>query len=204
MSNHLPPRLTSGLDRIKSTRVRALLSIGMVFGLGAVGTLAYWTDSATLAAGTFTSGTLDIKLNGSDGTAANPASFTTSLALANMQPGNSKAAVVNVQNAGNIDFTYTATGLAGGALAPFLSFNVRVGGSVAGTGSSQTCTGGTSFFTGTLTASSQPVIAANQPLNAGANGDVCVSATLPTAEAGGQGLSTTSTFSFAAKQVGAP
>lgn len=204
MFNRLPPRLTSGVARIKSTRVRALLSIGMVFGLGAVGTLAYWTDSATLAAGTFTSGTLDIKLNGSDGTAANPANFTTSLALANMQPGNSKAAVVNVQNAGNIDFTYMATGLAGGALAPFLSFNVRVGGSVAGTGSSQTCTGGTSTFTGTLTVSSQPVIAANQPLNAGANGDVCVSATLPTAEAGGQGLSTTSTFSFAAKQVGAP
>lgn len=203
MSNHLPPRLTSGLKRIKSTRVRALLSIGMVFGLGAVGTLAYWTDSATLTGGTFTAGTLDIKL-GNPSVDNNPPAFATSLALANMQPGNSKAAVVNVQNAGSIDFTYTATGLAGGALAPFLSFNVRVGGSVSGTGNSQTCTGGTSTFTGTLTAAAQPVIAANQPLNAGANGDVCVSATLPATETGGQGLSTTSTFSFAAKQVGAP
>ena len=30
--------------------------------------------------------------------------------MTNMQPGDSKAASVSVQNAGSLDFTYTATG----------------------------------------------------------------------------------------------
>ena len=42
-------RVLSGL---RSRRTRALLSIGVVLGLGSVTTLAYWTDSATLTGGT--------------------------------------------------------------------------------------------------------------------------------------------------------
>lgn len=200
MSNHLPSRMASGLKRIKSTRVRALLSLGMVFGLGAVGTLAYWTDSAALAGGTFTAGDLDIKL-GSPGVDNSPGQFTTDFAMTNMQPGDSKAAIVTVRNSGSIGFTYTATGVtSGGALASLLSFKVVPGGALSGT---TDCTGAPSF-TGTM-ASTQNVITANRPLAGnGGNESFCVVATLPNGTTTGQNSSASATFTFNAKQVGAP
>ena len=53
------------LRGLRSRRTRALLSMGVVLGLGSVTTLAYWTDSATLTGGSFASGTIDLKLDGS-------------------------------------------------------------------------------------------------------------------------------------------
>lgn len=200
MSSQSLSCIRSMLKSLRSTRVRALLSLGIVLGFGAVGTLAYWTDSAALAGGNFTSGTLDIKLSGADN---NPAAFTTSFSATNMQPGDSKAASVIVQNAGSIDFTYTATGIAPGALGSLLVFRVVPGGSVAGSGSSMSCAGGTQTFNATMNASSN-VISANRPIAAGANEPFCVSATLPTGTTTGQGQSTTASFTFNAKQVGAP
>ena len=41
-------------------RVRALLSLGLLLGITQVGTLASWTDSATVQGGGFSSGTLDL------------------------------------------------------------------------------------------------------------------------------------------------
>ena len=78
---------------LRSRRTRALLSMGMVLGLGSVTTLAYWTDSATLTGGTFASGTIDLRLDGSDN---NPSSFSTAFAMSNLSPGQSKAVVVPV------------------------------------------------------------------------------------------------------------
>ncbi|MBD8870915.1 TasA family protein [Nocardioides donggukensis] len=192
-----PRRLLRGL---RSARTRAVLSLGIVLGLGTVSTLAYWTDTATLQGGTFTAGTLDIKLNGADN---NPAAFTSSFALANMEPGQSKAAAVNVQNAGSIDFTYTATGVAPGPLGSLLVFRVVPGGAVSGSGASMSCTGGTQTFNATMN-TAQQVISANRPVAASGSENVCVSATLPSGTTTGQGQSTTATFTFNAKQVGAP
>ena len=45
-------------------RVRATLTLGAALGLGAIGTGAYWTDEATLAARPISSGTLDLTLGG--------------------------------------------------------------------------------------------------------------------------------------------
>lgn len=200
MSSQLPSRMRSMLKSLRTTRVRAVLSLGIVLGFGAVGTLAYWTDSATLAGGTFTSGTLDIKLSGADN---NPAAFTTSFALTDMAPGNSKAAAVTVENAGSLDFTYTATGIAPGALGSLLEFRVVPGGSVTGSGTGMTCTDGTQTYNATMNASSN-VISVNRPIAAGGSESFCVSATLPTGTTTGQGESTTANFTFNAKQVGAP
>jgi predicted ribosomally synthesized peptide with SipW-like signal peptide len=185
---------------LRSVRGRAILSLGMVLGLGTVSTLAYWTDNATLAGGTFTAGTLDIKLSGVDN---NPAAFTTSFALANMQPGDAKAASVTVQNAGSLDFTYTATGIAPGALGSQLVFRVVPGGTVAGSGTSMSCSGGTQTFNATMNAS-QAVIPTDRPIASAGSESFCVTATLPSSSTTGQGTSTTATFTFNAKQVGAP
>ena len=196
MAKHSTSRLRCTARGLRSTPVRAVLSLGVVFGLGAVGTLAYWTDDATLTGGTFTAGTLDIKLSGADN---NPAAFTTDFAMSNMQPGDSKAASVSVQNAGSLDFTYTATGTAPGALNSTLVFRVVPGGTVSG----GTCTGGTETFNSTMGVDT-PVITTNRPLASGANESFCVSASIPSGATTGQGLSTTASFTFNAKQVGAP
>lgn len=198
MAKHSTSRLRQGL---RSAPVRALLSLGVVLGLGAVGTLAYWTDAATLTGGTFQAGTLDIKLGGADN---DPTAFTTSFAMSNMQPGDSKSATVAVQNAGSLDFTYTATGTATGGLASSLVFRVVPGGTSTGTA----CTGGTQTYNAALSTTATGVITANRPLaRSGQPGDsesFCVVATIPTGTTTGQGLSATAAFTFSAKQVGAP
>jgi predicted ribosomally synthesized peptide with SipW-like signal peptide len=197
--------MTSGLKRLKSTRVRALLSLGMVLGLGSVGTLAYWTDQATLTSGTFTAGNLDIKLGSpAPGVDNNPSSFSTDFAMSNMQPGDSKAAAVAVRNSGSIGFTYTATGVTSTAagIGSLLTFKVVPGGTV--NGGATDCTGGTTTFGPATMSSSQNVIATNRPLAAGATETFCVVATLPSGTTSGQGTSASATFTFNAKQVGAP
>lgn len=208
MSNHLPARKHSMLKRLRSTRVRALLSIGIVLGFGAVGTLAYWTNSATLTGGTFTAGNLDIKLGSpAPGFDDNPSEFSTgatSFAMTNMQPGSSKAATVLVRNSGSLDFTYTATGItAGGTLASLLEFKVVPSG-VINAGATD-CTG-TSSYNATMAVSPvlpalpSNVITANRPLASGASEAFCVVATLPTGTTTGQLSSATATFTFNAKQ----
>lgn len=45
-----------------SARVRAVLALGMVLGLGVVGTLAAWQDTSAVTSGTFVAGTVDLSL----------------------------------------------------------------------------------------------------------------------------------------------
>lgn len=134
------------------TRARAVLSLGMVFGLGAVGTMAYWTDDATATTGTFSVASLDLQVN--DETA-----YTEwALAGTGMMPGDTKAATLNVQNNGGVDLTYTAMiGSSGDtALAPFMAMTVRSGATL--NSGSGTCTGGTEVGSNTLQ------VGANKPL----------------------------------------
>lgn len=45
-------------------RTRAVLSLGMVLGLGAVGTMAAWSGSTTATSGMFSTGSIRLELNG--------------------------------------------------------------------------------------------------------------------------------------------
>ena len=51
---------------LRSARVRAALSLGVVATVGATGTFAYWTDSVTIAGATFTAASIDLQVNGSN------------------------------------------------------------------------------------------------------------------------------------------
>lgn len=95
-------------------RTRALLSLGVVLVLGAVGTSAFWTDTATVNAGTVTSGTMDLQLQvprsttiwevvGTGGSVTD-----TTLAVGNLAPGESQAFNLAARNVGQPTFTYTA------------------------------------------------------------------------------------------------
>ena len=139
MSDHLPSRTRSMFNRTRSTRARALLSIGIVLGFGAVGTLAAWTDQATVTGGTFTAGTLDLQVNDSQ---SNPSNFTSQLTFPNMVPGSSVAAMLAVQNKSvGAKLTYTMTGGATNTLGTALHLQVFTGGSASNSAGVGTCSG---------------------------------------------------------------
>ncbi|NKW63306.1 hypothetical protein GS937_02055 [Rhodococcus hoagii] len=46
------------------SRTRAVASLGIVLGLGAIGTLAAWSDTATATSGVFSTGSVSLTLNG--------------------------------------------------------------------------------------------------------------------------------------------
>ncbi|MET4047979.1 MULTISPECIES: TasA family protein [unclassified Rhodococcus (in: high G+C Gram-positive bacteria)] len=162
-----------------SARARAIMSIGIVLGLGAVGTLAAWSDTSVATSGQFETGTIDIKLDGVDN---NPASISTGLKKAAMLPGDAVSASFVVQNQGSVVFTYTI----GASMtdAPFGQLLVLE--AYAGT----TCTGTVLGTRTGLTTSTQPfVVSGTTPLTRpnvaakvgatpGAD-PLCISATMP-------------------------
>lgn len=204
MSKHLPPRMTSGLKRLKSTRTRAVLSLGVVLALASTGTMAYWTDSASLDGVTFTSGTLDLAVNnntggtGSDGTTvgAGGATAQTSLSMTAMTPGNTSAQLLTIKNPGTAPLKWTLAGgltgtsaaaYAGGAPGLTSALKISVysfaGAAVkSGTGNSVTCTGGTALATGVqlTTSTTGAIVSTGQPvtpaggLAAGGSVNLCV------------------------------
>lgn len=193
-------------------RTRALLSLGLLFGFGAVGTMAYWTDQGTMTGGSITSGTLDLRLNnsatlvGQGGTWNNSASFT----AANLIPGESVAFSFLVRNDGNVPFTYTATATSTGTLSPHLRFTTTHGSSTASNSGSAaagnrvgTCVGNT-VATSNVTLSGTPATVMGTPflLPAGNVRTMCIVVSLPSGTGNGaQGLTATQTFVFDAVQV---
>lgn len=178
--------------RLTRDRVRALLATGMVVGLGAVGTMAVWTDQSTATSGQFTTGTVDIKL-GSPAVENNPPAFTTDLSLANMAPGASKEAVLRVNNAGTLPFTYTlssvATNNGGGANQLGAAMQLQV---YAGATCSGTVINNPTKLDGTA-------LTAPRSLAANSNESLCFKATLPAgANTALQGQSTVATFTLTA------
>ncbi|MBY6676670.1 hypothetical protein HQ314_07050 [Rhodococcus sp. BP-332] len=91
--------------RMSSARLRALLSLGIVMGLGSVGTMAAWSDTATATSGLFTTGYVDLKLDGVDD---QPAKFTQDVKATDMIPGTTVTTPLIVSNAGTVPYLYSA------------------------------------------------------------------------------------------------
>ena len=107
------------------TRARAVLALGMVFGLGAVGTMAYWTDTATAESGLFSKGEepLILKINGEDPV------FSFGV-IPNLGRGQSVAAMVELQKEGSIDLVYSVD-LVATELQSQVDFGTQPGGDAA-------------------------------------------------------------------------
>lgn len=178
----------------RSIRIRALLAAGMVFGLGAVGTLAAWTDESTATA-TFSAGTLDLKLGTAPEGPFTDSVALTSLDMASMYPGASKAGMISVSNSGTVPLAYTLAGTATGDLGAALTVSVFAGGAATNDASTGTCSGtllGTADLplTGTL-------ISSGRSLPAAGTESLCLLVKLPATAANSlQGAATTATFTF--------
>lgn len=184
------------------------VAVGVVALSGIQTTLAYWNDTATVDGAGFSSGTLNLQVNGVEG---NPVPWTSSqLGLADMVPGESRAASFPVGNAGSVAFTYTATGTASGLLAPYLSFEAVTGGSAAtnttaGGLRTGTCAGGVSMGAVTLGAAAQTLVGTPQQVDPGSTQTLCVKVTLSaSAPSSVQGTTSGGTIVLTAVQLGAP
>jgi predicted ribosomally synthesized peptide with SipW-like signal peptide len=194
-----------------------VLSLGIVAGLGAVGTLAYWTDDATITSGSFSSGTLDVTLNDElAGPANNGGTIAdTGFTLSDMIPGESMARTVKVANAGSIGLTYTAKAFNTGGLSPGLRWTVVAGSTAGNSGSpaagnrTGSCSPGettaSNVTLGTSEGAASTVVAPTRSILVESFENVCVIAKLESGAANAlQGTSASATFIFNATQVGAP
>lgn len=182
------------LRALASARVRAALGLGVVLSGFVTGTFAYWTDAATVSGTTFSSGTVDLKVNNLD-----TVTGYTSLTLTTMVPGNSVAGVLTIRNGGTAPLKYTAlttaTDADGKNLRGSLAVKVTGAATVTGTSPTQTC-GGTTL-TGSQSTLNGPLLSTARLLAAGASETVCVQVSLGAAASTTlQGATTNVVFTF--------
>lgn len=180
-------------------RTRALLSAGLLVGVGAVGTSAYWSAGTQATGTTVQSGTIHIDLATNNRVKPETYAWTAltgSLAIA----GESQAKVLRVRNnsIGGLTFGYTIAATASGTLGGALKVTVRNGGTVSGT----TCTGGT--VVGTANANLNGYSGSPGQLSSSAATpyhDLCVQVSLPSGSGVTSGATSTIVFTFSATQV---
>ena len=171
---------------LRSARLRAVLGLGIVAVLGTTGTFAFWTDDVVISGTTFTTGTIDLQVNGSNAIAG----YTT-LSLATMVPGNTVAGVLTIRNNGTAPLKYTAVTTATNTDTKNLrgSLEVKVTGDAAVTDSSPTATCNGTALAGTATS--------GRLLAAGATETICVQVKLADAAASAlQGATTDVVLTF--------
>jgi predicted ribosomally synthesized peptide with SipW-like signal peptide len=181
-------------SRLASVRLRAALGLGVLLSLGVAGTHAYWTDQVSVVGATFSTGTIDLKVNNLDAAV----DFST-INLAGMVPGNTTAGVLTVKNAGSAALKYIATSTAtnadGKGLGAALVVKVTADAATTGAAPAKTCAG--SALAGTGTSLSSSVVSTGRLLAPGATETLCVQVTLPaTAPSALQAATTTATLTF--------
>ncbi|MCW2830436.1 MAG: hypothetical protein JWP31_1128 [Aeromicrobium sp.] len=226
MSSHRADPRARSARWWRSTRVRAALTLGLVLGVGATGTLAYWTDEATIATGPFAAGRLDLTAGPTTGAEnladAGPNTWTfDTFTLTSMIPGDSVSRTIVLKNSGDARFTLngtitsttndlTTTSPVGQGLQIIVvdqstatasttdaTTGVRTGGCSAGTSVYSQYVSMTS--TGTNIFASAPTLAAAQTRS------LCVRAVLSSSAPNGlQSKSTSVKLNLTATQVGAP
>lgn len=182
----------------RSMRIKAILSLGILIGFGTVSTLASWTGQATATSNVSTA-TVALGV-GATATTATSASYQMPVSGNNLFPGSTLASVVTVKNTGSISAPYVFGGRitesGNAALGAALNIVVKTGATVSGTGSSVTCSGGTTLLS--KNAGSQfGSASAARPLAAGSSETLCVQYSLPVTAANTlQGATTAITLDF--------
>lgn len=214
MGEHAAPRSRAWFGR---GRTRALLSLGVVLVLGAVGTTAYWTDTGAVGTGPVTSGSMDLQVAqttaGPWGAVGTDAAYSAShITVSGLTPSEAYAFPLAVRNVGQADFTYTATVTQGGSPAwTFTGNPVQVqlyaGSPVTGDATypvQQTC-GGTPLTGAAIavTTGSTSVTSAARRVDAGGtDAQLCVLVSMvPTADNTNQGKQGQIRLDFSATQV---
>ena len=184
--------------------VAGILAIGVLSAGVRVATQALVTDTQSVTANTFSTGTLDL--------ATSPT--TALVTLSGMAPGSKITAPIQVSNSGSLQLRYAVKSTTTeGVLAASLDLTVR-GPAAASTGCDDAgfgtfgsgvlygaadlgSTGGTNLI-GDPAQGSQ---AGDRTLSAGANEYLCFQVALPISATGPQGVTSTATIDFVAEQT---
>lgn len=181
----------------KFRKARVVASSGMLLAGVWGGAMALFTDAESVASGDFTTGNVAIGVT----------PVSTSLALANMAPGDAVTAPVTVSNDGTLDLRYAVSSVSGGdaGLAAALAVTVKSGvadctnGGFAGSGSAVASGTLASLSVGSTTAGAQ---AGDRTLAPGGSEVLCFQVSLPTSAANAlQGKTAGATFTFSAEQT---
>lgn len=180
----------------RSIQIKAILSLGVLVGLGSVSTLAAWTGTAT-ATSPISAGTISLAVGGS-AAGATTASYTVPITPTTWYPGTTGAATVVVKNTSSVSAPYSIKGSvteSGGAtLGLSMVVSVKTGATLSGS----TCQGGTEVVAKPA-GSAFPADATRPALAAGASESLCVQYTLPINAANAlQGASTSLILTFTA------
>lgn len=176
-------RVRRNLGETGWTRTRALLSLGMVLGVGAVGTMAAWSDTATATTGMFETGAVNVQLKLNS---QRPTYNFVALNKVNMARGASVAGMLPVNNTGSSDFDYTVkansadagTAAYGAASAATFAQNLNVKVYVGGSSNGTTCTGGTQLADTALALGSVNVVGAGRRLDVAQSESLCFQVTV--------------------------
>jgi len=206
-------------------RTRALMATGILFGLGATATYAYWSDQGTVTAGPITSGTLDMtardSAGGSDNLQGAGSNWNyTAFSISDLIPSESMSKTLVVRNSGNAPFRINATvassnnNLTSGSNGlQVIIFDNSTAAAQTGTQAAGnrggTCTGGSQVYSGyvstTPSANLYTVATSPQLPNNGDTRSYCVRAILDsTAPNALQTKSTNVVITLSAAQLGSP
>lgn len=174
-------------------RTRAVLSLGLLLGMPAVATSAFWADEEAFSGGPANAGVMHIDLASNERVKPETIAWT-ALDLADLPAGSSRSAVLSVSNnsRGDLRFSYRIQGTATGALGAVLHVEVYRGGMSDGT----TCGGGNLVASGQLQVLDQP---AGVQLGPGQLHNLCIEVTRQPG-AVPAGATSDVTFTFPAKQ----
>lgn len=193
-----------------STKIRVIAALGSLSGAVWAGTFATFTDSGDATA-TFTAGTIDLKLDGTDNTA------WTALELVNLKPGTTKVAPLTVSNPSStttLPFDYSMSTVATNTDTKNLAARLTLQAYRAASTAACTTSGATDLaYSTAYTAAGADVMASGPLANASITGRSlaaggsevwCFKVTMPSGTASQdnpyQGAATTATFTFSAVQ----
>ncbi len=162
-----------------------------------MGTMAAWTDQSTATSGSFSTGTIDMKLGSATPVDTDPAEFTTTLKMSNMAPGDTKDGTLLVSNVGSLRFRYSlaTTATNDGATADQLGAAMQLG-----VYAGQACSG--AAINAPLTLSGTAFAGGSRLLDAGTSEWLCFRVTLPAdASTSLQNKQTVGTVTFTATTV---
>lgn len=192
----MPSHRTSRQGWFGRGRTRALLSLGLLVGMGAVATSAYWTAEDTVSPSAVSSGSLHIDLDGRN--QVKPENFALAFNLSNLSANESRSRTLQVKNnsVGPVKLSYKVRGTATGDLGAQLRMTVTRAGAV---GPGGTCTGTSTPVAGAaLDNVARP--ATGLELAPGASETLCIAVSRTNA-ALGNGLTSDVTLKFDAMQV---
>ena len=164
------------------------------------GVSAFFTDTASVGANTFTNGTVDLTTSPT----------TAAISYSNMAPGDVVTNPVTVANAGSLAMRYAVSSTATNTDSKGLKDQLTLAVKTEDAGGGCTAFTGTSLYSGDLDSTAGKIIgdsatgaqAGDRTVAASGSEVLCIRATLPSGTGNAfQGAATTATFSFDAEQT---